>query len=388
MASNNFKLKNLKKEKNKTLKKKIISLLNQKFLVKKYPLLLSLKKNYKYSYSFSKIKKLKKMKNFRIIGMGGSILGAQAIYSFLKYKIKKNFTFINNLNPKLNLDLKKKYVNIIISKSGNTLETISNTTLLIKNNTNLLITEKNENYLSRLSQKIKCEIFEHKNFIGGRYSVLSEVGMLPAELMGLDARKFKKFNELIKNKKFLNNLINNCIFIYKAMKRGVRNSIILNYDQNSHEFLEWYQQLTAESLGKNMKGVFPSISTMPKDNHSLLQLYLDGPKVNFFTFFSVKEINSQRLINEFLFDEMKKLKNKSLYDILNYQKIATENIFKKKRLPFRSFEITSRNEDTLGELFTFFILETIILAELMNVNALNQPSVELVKKETSRLLDF
>ena len=388
MASNNFKLKNLKKEKNKTLKKKIISLLNQKFLVKKYPLLLSLKKNYKYSYSFSKMKKLKKMKNFRIIGMGGSILGAQAIYSFLKYKIKKNFTFINNLNPKLNLDLKKKYVNIIISKSGNTLETISNTTLLIKNNTNLLITEKNKNYLSRLSQKIKCEIFEHKNFIGGRYSVLSEVGMLPAELMGLDARKFKKFNELIKNKKFLNNLINNCIFIYKAMKRGVRNSIILNYDQNSHEFLEWYQQLTAESLGKNMKGVFPSISIMPKDNHSLLQLYLDGPKVNFFTFFSVKEINSQRLINEFLFDEMKKLKNKSLYDLLNYQKIATENIFKKKRLPFRSFEIISRNEDVLGELFTFFILETIILAELMNVNALNQPSVELVKKETSRLLDF
>ena len=388
MASNNFKLKNLKKEKNKTLKKKIISLLNQKFLVKKYPLLLSLKKNYKYSYSFSKMKKLKKMKNFRIIGMGGSILGAQAIYSFLKYKIKKNFTFINNLNPKLNLDLKKKYVNIIISKSGNTLETISNTTLLIKNNTNLLITEKNENYLSRLSQKIKCEIFEHKNFIGGRYSVLSEVGMLPAELMGLDARKFKKINELIKNKKFLNNLINNCIFIYKAMKRGVRNSIILNYDQNSHEFLEWYQQLTAESLGKNMKGVFPSISIMPKDNHSLLQLYLDGPKVNFFTFFSVKEINSQRLINEFLFDEMKKLKNKSLYDLLNYQKIATENIFKKKRLPFRSFEIISRNEDVLGELFTFFILETIILAELMNVNALNQPSVELVKKETSRLLDF
>ena len=86
MASNNFKLKNLKKEKNKTLKKKIISLLNQKFLVKKYPLLLSLKKNYKYSYSFSKMKKLKKMKNFRIIGMGGSIR-AQAII-FLKYKIK------------------------------------------------------------------------------------------------------------------------------------------------------------------------------------------------------------------------------------------------------------------------------------------------------------
>ena len=388
MATDNFKLKNLKNEKNKTLKKKIISLLNQKFLIKKYPLLLSLKKNYKYSYSFSKIKKLKKMKNFRIIGMGGSILGAKAIYSFLKYKIKKNFTFINNLNPRLNLDLKNKYVNIVISKSGNTLETISNTSLLIKNKTNILITEKNENYLSRLSQKIKNEIFEHKNFIGGRYSVLSEVGMLPAELMDLDTRKFKKYNELIKNKRFLNNLINNCIFIYKAMKRGVTNSIILNYDQNSHEFLEWYQQLTAESLGKNMKGVFPSISTMPKDNHSLLQLYLDGPKVNFFTFFTVKEINSQILTNEFLFDEMKKLKNKSLYDILNYQKIATENVFKKKKLPFRSFEIAKRNEDVLGELFTFFILETILLAELMNVNALNQPSVELVKKETSRLLDF
>ena len=83
---------------------------------------------------------------------------------------------------------------------------------------------------------------------------------------------------------------------------------------------------------------------------------------------------------------MKKNKNKKVYDFINYQKVATENVFREKRLPFRSFEIVNRNEDSLGELFTFFILETILLANLLKINPLDQPSVELVKKETRRLL--
>ena len=125
---------------------------------------------------------------------------------------------------------------------------------------------------------------------------------------------------------------------------------------------------------------------MPRDNHSLLQLYLDGPKNNFFTFFSIKEKNSTKLKKEYLIDELKKKKNKKVYDFINYQKVATENVFREKRLPFRSFEIVNRNEDSLGELFTFFNLETILLANLLKINPLDQPSVELVKKETRRLL--
>ena len=113
--------------------------------------------------------------------------------------------------------------------------------------------------------------------------------MLPAQLLGLNEAKFKRFNNLIKNKSFLNSLISNVSFIFKCVSKGKKNSVILNYDESSENLFKWYQQLTAESLGKKNKGIFPIISSMPKDNHSLLQLYLDGPKNNFFTFFGVNK---------------------------------------------------------------------------------------------------
>ena len=247
----------------------------------------SFKNSYKYSYKKKLILELRKFSNIRIIGMGGSILGAEAIYEFLKDKIRKNFLFINNLrtNPN-NFNNKNKVLNLIISKSGNTLETISNANIIIKKkDKNIFITENKNSYLTNLAKKLESEIVEHKNFIGGRYSVLSEVGMLPAELMGLNEKKFKQFNNLVKSKRFVNSLIANVSSTLELLKKGKFTSIILNYDESSNNFFKWYQQLIAESLGKNAKGILPFISTMPKDNHSLMQLYLDGPKKNFFTFF-------------------------------------------------------------------------------------------------------
>ena len=210
--------------------------------------------------------------------------------------------------------------------------------------------------------------------------------MLPAELMGLNEKKFKRFNYLIKNKIFIKSLINNVLLIYNFIKKGKRNSIILNYDEKSENLFKWYQQLTAESLGKKGNGILPVISTMPKDNHSLLQLYLDGPKNNFYTFFNVKDKNSPNFYNSKLFDKYPIIKNKNLYKVLNSQKKATENVFRRSRIPFRSFEIVNRNEETLGELFCFFILETILLGKLLKVNPFDQPSVELIKDETKKIL--
>ena len=125
---------------------------------------------------------------------------------------------------------------------------------------------------------------------------------------------------------------------------------------------------------------------MPKDNHSLMQLYLDGPKNNFFTFFYVKEKNSPKIINKEILSSYKYLKNKDINQIIFSQKSATENVFLKKNIPFRSFEILNRDEKTLGELFCFFILETILIGRALKINPYNQPSVELIKKETSRIL--
>ena len=233
---------------------------------------------------------------------------------------------------------------------------------------------------------MKCEIIEHKNYIGGRYSVLSEVGMLPAELMGLNEKKFKQFNYLINNKKFINNLVNNVEGILQCVKKGKTNSIILNYDEDSQSFFYWYQQLVAESLGKKSKGILPIVSQMPKDNHSVMQFYLDGPKNNFFTFFDVFNKKSEKINNSNLLNSHSYLKNKSVNEIILAQRLATEKIFKKKKIPFRSFFVKKKNEQTLGELFCFFILETILLGRALKVNPFDQPSVELIKKETKKIL--
>ena len=385
MFSKNITFINFKNKKIKNIKAKTNNLKKYEWL-KNYPLLKSFTKSFKYSYSKKDINKYKFYKDFRLIGMGGSILGTEAIYQFLRHKIKKNFYFHNNLIPQIkNL---KKMPNIVVSKSGETLETISNFNIILKNknNKNIIITENTNNYLRRLSNKIKSDIFEHKNYIGGRYSVLSEVGMLPAELMGLNEKNFKKFNYLIKNKRFLENLIINVENIIHYVKKNKKNSIILNYDESSENFFKWYQQLTAESLGKKSKGITPIISSMPKDNHSLLQLYLDGPKNCFFTFFNVTSKTSNKQSNKFILDDKKYLKNKNLSEILKAQEKSTQNIFRKKNIPFRSFNIKKKDENTLGELFCFCVLETILLGHALKVNPLDQPSVELIKTETKRLL--
>ena len=125
---------------------------------------------------------------------------------------------------------------------------------------------------------------------------------------------------------------------------------------------------------------------MPKDNHSLMQLYLDGPKNNFFTFFYVQQKNSPKIIRNKILPTHDYLKNKDLNQIIYAQKLATEKIFLEKKIPFRSFEINLRNEITLGELFSFFILETILLARALKLDPYNQPSVELIKAETKKIL--
>ena len=125
---------------------------------------------------------------------------------------------------------------------------------------------------------------------------------------------------------------------------------------------------------------------MPKDNHSLLQLYLDGPKNNFFSFFSSRERHPTRFNNLVLNNELKQLSKKNVDQVLHAQKKATQNVFTKKKMSFRSFEILNRKEETIGELFTFCILETLMLSSLFNVNPINQPSVELIKIETKKIL--
>ena len=385
MLTKNINFKNFPYKKKNNIKN-IFNDIKKNYFFEKEQLFLSLSDQYKYSFDLKKISKLKKFSIYRIIGMGGSALGAEAIYNFLKFKIKKKFIFLNNLKSGVNKKFKKNVFNLVISKSGNTLETIANLNTQKINSNCIFITENKNNYLRKIAEKMKCEIIEHNNYIGGRYSVLSEVGMLPAELMGLNQKKFKQLNYLINNKKFINNLINNVEGILQCVKKRKTNSVILNYDEDSQSLFYWYQQLVAESLGKKSRGILPIVSQMPKDNHSVMQFYLDGPKNNFFTFFDVFNEKSEKIDKSNLLKSYSYLKNKSINEIIFAQRLATEKIFKKKKIPFRSFFVKKKSEQTLGELFCFFILETILLGRALKVNPFDQPSVELIKKETKKIL--
>ena len=375
----------IRKKKNQIVKKNLTKILKENNEV-----LNSLNNKYKNNYKISRLKKLISKRNIKLIGMGGSALGSKAIYDYLKKKVKRKFLFFDNLSEsnKKNSISKNFNANIIISKSGNTLETIFNTHNLIrKSDKNIFITTNNNNYLRKLAEDLRSEVIDHNNYIGGRYSVLSEVGMLPAELMGFKSKNFRQFNNLINNKKFLNTLIFNVENILHFIKTKKHNSVIINYDETLNSFFEWYQQLVAESLGKKNSGILPIISNMPKDNHSLMQLYLDGFKNNFYSiFFSIADMKIRNNISSYLYS-FNYLKNYNSNDILLYNMMATKNIFNQKKIPFRCFTLKKRNEKTIGELFCFFILETILIGKCLNINPYNQPSVELIKKETKKFFN-
>tara|TARA_Y100000590_G_scaffold459929_1_gene618140 strand:+ start:1259 stop:2467 length:1209 start_codon:yes stop_codon:yes gene_type:complete len=390
-CNNNSKYNNNLKKTKKVFDSLLLDLKNNQI-----PLLTSYAKNYELDFITSTVKKFSKYKNIIIIGMGGSILGTKSIYSFFEKKVSKKLFFFDNLDSDLNLKYKKiKNLNnscfVLVSKSGNTLETITNlgaifSKNLLKNKL-VIITEIKDNALMALANKYQAEVIEHKPFIGGRYSVLSETGMFPAALMGLNLMKFKNLNGLIHNKNFISCLIKNVAAIYTLNLKKVSNSVILSYDSSLNDLGYWYQQLVSESLGKKGKGISPTLSFGPKDQHSLLQLYLDGPKDKFFTFFnSSTKVDKFKVAKDIVPKNISFLRNKNLGSIINAQCNAVKKVFRLKNIPYREITFNKKNETELGEIFTFFVLETILLSRLMRVNPFNQPAVEQVKIETIKFL--
>ena len=331
-----------------------------------------------------------------MIGMGGSILGSKAIYSFLKKKIKKKFIFLDDINIEKIKEIKEtinldKSLFLIISKSGDTIETLSNVLALkvlnkYKKNTIILSDRKMSSvYLAAKKQKIF--FVEHKDYIGGRYSVLSEVGILPAYMMGINIMKLRKNIRIHfknKNKMFLKSSI---IKLSKILRnKKLKNIIFLNYIPELNNFLHWAQQLLGESLGKKGYGIMPVVSPAPKDHHSLLQLYLDGPKDKLFYVFSLKSNKHEKLNSKVLGSKMKFLNNKSLLEIKEAQKNALIKSLRKNKISFRLFELTDLSEELIGELFSYFMLETAVLGHLIGINPFNQPAVEQVKIDTKKKL--
>ena len=339
-----------------------------------------LSNKFKFNLNFNNLKNFQKFKNIVIIGMGGSILGSKTIYGFFKHKIKKKIFFFDNLDKEKLEKFKKENVKnkclfIVISKSGNTIETISNFIELniIKNNAKniIIISEKKDNFLYSLSQKFNLFFIEHKKYLGGRYSVLSEVGVIPSYLMDININKLRGNLKRYFRKKEKLFLKDSSILLSQIINKKIhKNIIFLNYSPKLENFLSWFQQLMAESLGKKGKGFLPVISNSPKDHHSLLQLYLDGPRDKIFYIFSEKEKPYKKMKLKKFTKKINYLNNKNLDILKNTQINAVKKILIMKKIPFREFKINSINEETLGVLFSYFILEITIIGRLANINPL------------------
>ena len=346
----------------------------------------------KYNFNLKKIKRFKRFKTIIIIGMGGSILGSKAIYSFLKHKINKKFIFIDNLDQEYLAKIKKennlsRALFLVISKSGNTTETIINSSFFrpfLKEKNAIVISEDKDNALRNFAKNEDINFVRHHPNIGGRYSVFSDVGMLPAYFMGLKPERFKKnIPNLLKNKKLLSDDIKK---ISKINVKKTKVLVFFNYVPELNNFLFWCQQLFAESLGKNKKGFIPLVSSAPKDHHSLLQLYLDGPKDKVFYVFS-SEDKKKLKVNSKIFGKKAKFLNKKKYENIKLsQKNSFITVLKEKKIPFKEIIVKKFDESTIGKLFFSFIFETIVLSKIFKVNAFDQPAVEKVKILTKKFL--
>ena len=331
-------------------------------------------------------------KNILIIGMGGSVLGTKMLSSF--FGLDKNYYFLDSLNISTVNDFIKKDLSkfsiFIISKSGQTLETLTNCNIILNNfkkrkkkiSKNFIIISERNSVLHNFAIKNNILFFEHNVNLSGRYSVLSEAGLL---MFNLDHKEIIQGINSVLKKDLKKNLINNAAtFLTLMIKSKIDTHVSLIYSHNLLNYGFWHQQLLAESIGKNGKDFTPIISECPKDHHSIMQLYLGGKRNKFFTFF--KTINNK--IDQPITDYFnQKFKKSSLDNIVDAQFNATVNIFKKNLIPFRVILVDQKKPiQSFISLLVYSMLETAIMCKALDLNPFNQPAVEAIKKETYSLL--
>ena len=355
-------------------------------------------------YTIEQTEKFKRNnKNFVVFGTGGSNLGARALINTLT-KQPKNILFFDNIDPLffqdeiINLDLNTTGF-IIISKSGTTPETLSQFGSIIniareKNNLDMLfknclvVTEFKDSPLFNIAKKNNCTLLEHKKDIGGRYSIFSNVGMIPAILAGLDVKKVHLgASKVIENSDFLDTFKFAQIFKFCSSNNYLSN-VMMTYSDGLTYFGKWYLQLWAESIGKKNRGITALHAVGTTDQHSQLQLYLDGPKDKYFTFIkSNHHKNGLKIDTEIMKEEsVNYLINKTMGDLMHAEQDATIDTFKLNNFKFREILLSEINEEAMGGLMANSIMETIAACVYFEVDPFDQPAVEQGKALTKKYL--
>ena len=343
-------------------------------------------------------KKISAHKKILVLGVGGSSLGGKTLSAL---KSQQKVEFLESIDPTTlqdclaNLNFKNTFF-LVISKSGETIETLCQTLIIldelqrqkIKNFAKqfLFVTESEENSLAKIAKKISAEITSHSNKIGGRYSCFSVVGLLPALLVGLDAKKTRSGAKKVLQE-FLceDSITNSCSIQLTAFEKGFTSNVVMPYIDRLKNFTDWYRQLWAESLGKNGFGSTPINSMGTVDQHSQLQLYLDGPKDKFFTF-----ITTQKQQKDFSIKDLSGCETlfggKKLSEIVTIEQETTIAVLEQKKLPIRIFAIAKLDEEVLGGLMMQMFLETILIAYTKGIDPFDQPAVELRKDLAKKFL--
>lgn len=324
-----------------------------------------------------------------VVGIGGSNLGTMAIWQALKGRDEK-MLFAETLDARTLDRILKKIHNpaliVIVSKSGTTVETVANAAILLeklKGAKVVAVTDENSK-LWNWAKKRGYDAVPVPADIPGRYSVFTAVGLLPLAAAGVDVQKILKgVREMTQEP-----AAHSALAIYAALKKGKSIHDTFIFQPDLEGVGKWYRQLMGESIGKDGKGITPTVSIGSTDLHSLAQLYLDGPKDKFTTFISVKDHGKDFLIPDGSSDELiPAIAGKKFSDLLSAILQGVKNTYRKQKLPFVEIALENISEESIGALLQMKMIEMVYLAKLLGVNAFDQPAVELYKEETRKILN-
>lgn len=352
------------------------------------------------AYEKDDLKEIKDFSNFIsdnfkklfVIGIGGSSLGAKTLLSL---KFQDKVEILENIDSNTleyifsNIDFKDTAF-LVVSKSGKTIECISQTLILLKMVEEKLgkdaigkhfffLTENKNSPLTQLSKEFNVRTLEHSNCIGGRFSYLSNVGLIPVCVGGLNIEEIRQgaidTMEYVFNNEdnFITEICARQSYLYN---NGIIASVVMPYIERLRKLTEWYRQLWAESLGKNGFGILPIDAIGTIDQHSQLQLYMDGPRNLFFTFITKEKDKNALTIEKSYNKNFDYLVNMSLDDIMEIESESTIEVLNKRKLPIRTIKLKELNERSLSQVMMQYMLETIIVGKMNNINPFGQPSVE------------
>lgn len=333
-----------------------------------------------------------------VAGMGGSSLSGETL-AHLRKPSGLALHFIDNIDPysfdRLLEDIDwPRTAFLVVSKSGHTVESLAQMAILLRHARNRLtayakhffvITVNDGNPLHTLAKNLGIRVLTHDPKLGGRFSVFSSVGLIPAAVVGLDIHRLRAGAQsvILENFKsgFPGPAAESAALHRALMEKNVRIQVLMHYCDRLGGLADWYRQCWGESLGKCSKATTPVRARGTTDQHSQLQLYLEGPKDKFFTLMMLECAGQGERIDyeekgDSRFDF---LQGHTLGDLMAAEQRATVSSLIQNNCPVRSFKMKTLNEEVLGALLMHFELEVIFTAELMKVNAFDQPAVEQSK---------